>query len=62
MGLPESSVRGFWIARAGLAVEASEDVARARRERFGDCAKCVFRDVICAEALRGRANGARKSK
>jgi len=28
MGLPESSVRGFWIACAGFAVGASADVAR----------------------------------
>jgi hypothetical protein len=50
IGLPESSVRGFWIGCAGFAVEASDDVARVRR---GMC--CRFGNMeICAGARKSR--------
>jgi hypothetical protein len=61
MGLPESSVRGFWIAWAGFAVEASDDVARARRGTCCDCENARLCTGICLEALR-RDEGARKSR
>lgn len=61
MGLPESSVRGFWIAWAGFAVEASDDVARARR---GMCCVCENAKLFTGRyvaVLRGDG-GARKSR
>jgi hypothetical protein len=61
IGLPESSVRGFWIGRAGFAVEASDDVARVRRGmcRGRDNAKTWA--GIFLERFRGD-EGARKSR
>lgn len=61
IGLPESSVRGFWIGCAGFAVEASDDVARVRRGmrcRFGNVEICAG---VFLSTLRGD-EGARKSR
>jgi len=61
MGLPESSVRGFWIARAGFAVEASDDVARARRGMCCGCENAKPCTGTSLEVPRGD-DGARKSR
>lgn len=60
--MPESSVRGFWITWAGFAVEASDDVARARRDILDGCTNAELCAGICLEALHSRAEGARKSR
>jgi hypothetical protein len=60
MGLPESSVRGFWTACAGLAVEASAVVASVRRGMRGACAKTDVRVEIGPGGP--KADGARKSR
>ena len=60
MGLPESSVRGFWIAWAGLAVEASAVVARVRRGMRCACPRTDGRVKIGLGAL--KADGTRKSR
>lgn len=62
MGLPESSVRGFWITWAGFAVEASDDVAKARRGMRGACTKADFCVGIRLKNSRDRVDGARKSR
>jgi hypothetical protein len=64
MGAPSSSVRGFWIGRAGFAAVGSLSVARVRRDVF--CA-AVNRDAGLLDAGSGReaglrAEGARKSR
>jgi hypothetical protein len=60
MGLPESSVRGFWMACAGFAVDASAVVARVRRGIRCACAKTDICVEIGLEVL--KADGARKSR
>lgn len=64
IGLPESSVRGFWIACAGFAEERSDEVASALRAvRF---IKVVFdvRGLKVDKDLDAsrKAAGARKSR
>ena len=62
MGAPESSVRGWRIARAGVAAEGSEVVARVRRAR---CAAETM-GLLFLSAMLGLAvllsDGARKSR
>lgn len=62
IGLPESSARGFWTTWAGFAVEASDDVARARRDMLGGWINAELCAGIRLEALHGRAEGVRKSR
>jgi hypothetical protein len=57
IGLPESSVRGFWMAWAGFAVEASAVVARLRRGVACACARAKVR-IETGRKLLG-ADGAR---
>jgi hypothetical protein len=64
MGAPSSSVRGFWIGRAGFAADGSLSVARVRRDVFCTAAN---REDGLPDAGSGReaclrAEGARKSR
>ena len=60
IGLPESSVRGFWMACAGFAVDASVVVARLRRGMRCACAKTDVRVGMGLGTL--GIDGARKSR
>lgn len=61
MGLPESSVRGFWIACAGFVVGASDVVASVRRGKRCACARNEVRVEVGLEAALV-VDGARKSR
>jgi hypothetical protein len=64
MGAPSSSVRGFWIGRAGFAADGSLSVARVRRDVFCTAANREGRlpDAGSGREACLRAEGARKSR